>query len=322
MTDLADPSLASLALELRAQCAAELDDRPVGHFHDRPWLRQAFLRVPREHFVPDQVWWPTARDDGLHHVIDRHERPRAWLKGVYQPGASLITQVADGAVRPEDGPTDQPFTSAASCSAVVVDMLHYLDPGPDDIALEIGTGSGYSTALLAQRVRPGNVVTVEIDEQLAARARAALADLGLHPTVVAGDGELGYLARARYTRIISTAAVREIPQAWLDQAAPGAIVVTPLYGPFGHDALLRLVADGRGGGEGRLVTGVAFMKVRGQRTAHRSFEELGWPTVDGRWPAYADVEYRVTVRDSRQEIRIIVGTGLGADTAPRRPCVG
>ncbi|MEU2956283.1 methyltransferase domain-containing protein [Streptomyces xanthochromogenes] len=303
MTDVADPSLASLAQDLRAACAAELDARPVGHFNGRPWLREAFLRVPREHFVPDQVWWPTARDDGLHHVIDRHERPRAWLKGVYQPGASLITQVADGAVQPEDGPTDQPFTSAVSCSAVVVDMLHYLDPGPDDIALEIGTGSGYSTALLAHAVRPENLVTIEIDEQLADRARESLAALGLHPTAVAGDGELGHPGR-RFTRIISTAAVYEIPRAWLNQAAPGAIVVTPLHGPFGHDALLRLVADGHGGGIGRLVTGVAFMKMRGQRHTGRSFADLGWPTADGPWPAYADVVYQVSVHDGHQQIRI------------------
>ncbi|WP_189969060.1 rRNA adenine N-6-methyltransferase family protein [Streptomyces violascens] len=304
MTDApAEDRLASLAAELRAECAAEIDSRMVGHFNDRPWLRQAFLKVPREHFVPDQVWWPTPRDDGMHHVIDRHERPRAWLKGVYRPRASLITQVADGRVLPEDGPTDAPFTSAVSCSAVVVDMLHYLDPGPDDTALEIGTGSGYSTALLAYRVRPENLVTIEIDEQLADRARHTLASFGLYPAVLAADGEFGDPAHAPYTRIISTAAVREIPQAWLDQAAPGAILVTPLYGPFGHDALLRLTADGQGGGEGRLVTGVAFMKMRGQR-ADRSFAELGWPTVDGPWPAYADADYRVTVGGGRQQVRI------------------
>ncbi|WP_167163193.1 methyltransferase domain-containing protein [Streptomyces sp. MBT27] len=296
--------LEGLAVELRAACAAEIDGRTVGHFNDRPWLREAFLEVPREHFVPDQVWWPTPRGDGLHHVIDRRERPRAWLKGVYRSRASLITQVADGTVRPEDGPTDEPFTSAVSCSAVVVDMLHYLDAGPDDTALEIGTGSGYSTALLAHRVCPENLVSIEIDEELADRARQALADLGLHPTVVAGDGEAGHPARAPYTRIISTAAVREIPQAWLDQAAPGAVIVTPLYGPFGHDGLLRLIADGHGGGQGRLVTGVAFMKTRGQRRTDRSFADLGWPTVDGPWPAYADALYQVTVQDGHQRIHI------------------
>ncbi|MFJ8314252.1 MULTISPECIES: hypothetical protein [unclassified Streptomyces] len=48
MTTLIDPA------ELRAQCAAELDGRE-GHFQDRAWLREAFLAVPREHFVPDRV---------------------------------------------------------------------------------------------------------------------------------------------------------------------------------------------------------------------------------------------------------------------------
>ncbi|MFD9795849.1 rRNA adenine N-6-methyltransferase family protein [Streptomyces sp. NPDC059070] len=304
MTDTAAINLAAFAAELRAQCAAEIDARTEGHFNGRPWLREAFLTVPREHFVPDQYWWPNPRDDGLHYVIDRRERPRAWLRGVYRPRTSLITQVADGAVRPQDEPTDAPFTSAVSCSAAVVDMLHHLDPHPADQVLEIGTGSGYSTALLAQRVPAENIVTMEIDTELADRARASLAGLGLRPAVVAGDGELGYPHRAPYTRIICTAAVREVPRAWLDQAAPGAVVITPLYGPFGHDALLRLIADGQGGGDGRLVTGVAFMKVRGQR-AERSFEELGWPTVTGPWPRYVDADYHVTVRNGRQKIQIV-----------------
>lgn len=290
--------------ELRARCAAELDGRECGHFHERPWLRAAFLTVPREHFVPDQVWWPYPDEDGLHPVIDRAVRPRSWLRAVYTAHASLITQVADGRVPPQDGPTREAFTSAASCPAVVVDMLHHLDPGPGDTALEIGTGTGYSTALLAHRVPPDQLVTVEIDRQLADLARDRLTRLGLRPTVVCGDGEQGHSRRSPYTRIISTAAVRRVPQAWLDQAAPGAVVITPLNGPFGHDALLRLVADGEGGGQGRLLTGVAFMKMRGQRE-ERPYSELGWPLVAGGWPAYTDAEYRVTVKGGRQQISLL-----------------
>ncbi|MFC0844147.1 methyltransferase domain-containing protein [Streptomyces noboritoensis] len=292
------------ARALRAQCAAELDSRRTGHFNGRPWLREAFLAVPREHFVPDQVWWPHPGEDGLHPVIDRAVRPRSWLRAVYTAQASLITQVADGRVRPQDGPTKEAFTSAASCPAVVVDMLHYLDPQPGDSALEIGTGTGYSSALLAQRIPTGRLVTVEIDRQLADLARDKLAHLHLRPTVVCADGERGYPSRAPYTRIISTAAVRRVPQAWLDQAAPGAVIVTPLNGPFGHDALLRLVADGDGGAEGRLVTGVAFMKVRGQRD-ELPYDELGWPEVTGTWPTYTDADYRVTLHEGRQSIRIV-----------------
>ncbi|MFJ8314251.1 MULTISPECIES: hypothetical protein [unclassified Streptomyces] len=100
------------------------------------------------------------------------------MRAVYAAQASLITQVEDGLVRPEDGLAKEAFTSAASCPAVLVDMLHHLDPGPDDMALEIGTGSGYSTALLAQRVRPENLVTMELNTELPDLAGEKLAGLG------------------------------------------------------------------------------------------------------------------------------------------------
>ncbi|MCZ4101750.1 MULTISPECIES: hypothetical protein [Streptomyces] len=72
--------VAHIADRLRVQCAQELDARESGYFHQRAWLRTAFLTVPRENVVPEQVWWPHPRDDGLHHVINRGQHPRAWIK--------------------------------------------------------------------------------------------------------------------------------------------------------------------------------------------------------------------------------------------------
>lgn len=62
-------------------------------------------RAPRSRpFAPDVVWRPRENDNGRCPVLSRAQRPGQWRQAVYRPQAALITQVADGAVRPEDGP--------------------------------------------------------------------------------------------------------------------------------------------------------------------------------------------------------------------------
>ncbi|MFE7122044.1 rRNA adenine N-6-methyltransferase family protein [Streptomyces sp. NPDC057654] len=291
--------------DLRARCAADIEARLDGaYFTGQPWLRATFLTVPREEFVPGRVWWAHPRTDGLYHVIDRAERPRAWLKAVYMPLAALITQIADGRVRTEDGPTDcSAFTSSISCPAVVVDMLHHLDLQPSNRVLEIGTGSGYNTALLAQQT--DEVTSVEIDRGLAKGAAATLHQLGYAPLVVCADGEQGYAARAPYDRILSTAAVRAIPPAWPRQTRAGGVIVTPLATPFNCDVLCRLVSDGQGGATGTLIKSILFMKTRDQRT-ERPFAELGWtPTAAAVDLRRTWADYEVTISASgEQHVRL------------------
>jgi protein-L-isoaspartate(D-aspartate) O-methyltransferase len=113
--------------------------------------------------------------------------------------------------------------------------------------LEIGTGSGYQTALLAALAR--EVYTVEILPALAARARALLLDeLGLqnvHPRV--GDGALGWPEEAPFDRILVAAAAPEVPPALREQLAPGGRMILPL-GDDPYDQVLRVVdrrEDGR-----------------------------------------------------------------------------
>ncbi len=174
-------------------------------------------------------------------------------------------------------------------------MLHHLDPQPGDQVLEVGTGTGYSAALLTCRVGADNLVTVEIDAGLATSARTNLAKLGMTPQVLVGDGEQGWPSGAPYDRIMSTAAVREVPTAWVEQLRPGGVLLTPLDTPFGCDGLLLLTADGHGAADGHLINGVSFMKVRGQRD-RRSFRELGWPLWE---------DYRVRVGPVGQRIRTV-----------------
>jgi protein-L-isoaspartate(D-aspartate) O-methyltransferase len=98
--------------------------------------------------------------------------------------------------------------------------------GPERV-LEIGTGSGYQAAILAELA--AEVCSVERFESLAGRAGALLTDLGYHNVnVIVGDGTMGYPEAAPYDRIIVTAAAPKIAQPWLDQLADGGRLVLPL----------------------------------------------------------------------------------------------
>ncbi|MFE5842100.1 methyltransferase domain-containing protein [Streptomyces niveus] len=302
------------AENLRAGCAREISLSPRG-FGDCDWLHEAFMTVPREHFVPDRVWWPASREDGSYPLIDRSEQPRAWLKAVYAPGAALITQIDDGAAEPT-GPAKGAFTSSISASAVVIELLRHLAPRPGDRILEIGTGTGYTTALLIHRAGDSGVVTVEIDDGLSARAATRLDELRLRPTLVVADGEQGYAPAGPYDRIVATASVRQIPRAWLEQLRPGGVLVAPMDSPYGHDLLVHLTGDGNGSAHGHFLEAVTFMPVRGQRAA-RPYEDLGWMAGAETHP-WEDL--RIVADPDGQQIRC--STPTGQDPRPRSDTQG
>lgn len=260
---------------LRQRCLEQMEADPRNYFGGLAWLREAFMAIPREHFVPTRVWWPRPGVDGLYKLIDRDETPNAWLKAVYRLRTPLVTQIDDGAV-PASGPATGWFTSSISCITVVIEMLRHLAPRPGERILEIGTGTGYSSALLAHRTGPGTVTSIEIDPHIAAHARQRHSALGADVHTITGDGELGHPAAAPYDRIVSMASVRRIPPAWLRQLRPGGVLVVPLDTPFGWDLTVLFTGTGHGAAVGRPVATVEFMRVRGQRGA-RPHGELGWP---------------------------------------------
>lgn len=113
---------------------------------------------------------------------------------------------------------------------VVAIMTQLLDVRPDDRILEIGTGSGYQAAILAEICR--EVVSIEIVDQLARSGAKRLEDMGyMNITVLGGDGYLGYPLRAPYDGIIITAAVEPVPPLLVGQLAPGGRIVVPLGNP-------------------------------------------------------------------------------------------
>ncbi|MCI4345636.1 MAG: protein-L-isoaspartate O-methyltransferase [Thermoplasmata archaeon] len=138
--------------------------------------------------------------------------------------------------------------STISAPHMVAIQLEALALRPGLSALEVGSGSGYLLALLAELLGPtGRIVGVERVEELVEQSRALLADLGYGKriTVVEADGRLGWPAGAPYDRIVvSAAAPRLFPQ-WRAQLREGGRMVVPL-GPGSSQRLLTVRAGPEG----------------------------------------------------------------------------
>ncbi len=145
---------------------------------------------------------------------------------------------------------------------VVAVMTQALEAGPRSKVLEIGTGSGYQTAVLSRLCR--RVYTIERYRGLLRAAEQRFAALRLHNiTTRAGDGAQGWPAQAPFERVIVTAAAPEVPGELVDQLAPGGILVLPV-GRTGRDQDLLCLRRGEAGVVEERLGGVRFVPlVRG-----------------------------------------------------------
>jgi protein-L-isoaspartate(D-aspartate) O-methyltransferase len=152
----------------------------------------------------------------------------------------------------EDQTISQPY--------IVAYMTEYLRLGNEDKVLEIGTGSGYQAAVLAEIV--DTVYTIEIVDVLAKNAEKTLERLGYENVLVKrGDGYAGWPEHAPYDAIIITAAPTKIPEPLLDQLKIGGIMILPL-GDYSQE--LVLIEKNINGLEKKTLLPVRFVPMTGE----------------------------------------------------------
>jgi len=142
----------------------------------------------------------------------------------------------------DDGPLPIGAGQTISQPFIVAEMTQALRLSGEEKVLEIGTGSGYQTAILSRLCR--EVVTVERLPSLSEAARTRLDGLGVTNVVyVVGDGSLGCPDMAPYDRILSAAASPDVPTPWVEQLAEGGAVVLPMGGRY-EQVLARVTKRG------------------------------------------------------------------------------
>jgi len=161
----------------------------------------------------------------------------------------------------EDRPLTIGCSQTISQPYIVASMLQAAELRPEDCVLEIGTGSGYQTALLAEIV--SSAISIERHSDLAQIARERLSRLGYtNVEIVIADGTLGYLPKAPYDAILVSAAAPRIPQTLAQQLAMGGRMVVPV----GHRDLqdLILVRNQEEGLRHIRLDGCAFVPLIGE----------------------------------------------------------
>ncbi len=146
-----------------------------------------------------QPWRVSRRGKGLAADHPRGTTREEWLRLAYS--AETLTTQLDGHLTADQcgGPVTGVPTSSSTDPTTVAGMIESLDLDAGHRVLEIGTGTGYSTALMCHYLGEDNVTTVEVDPEVAARADAALEAAGFSTWTVTGDGLLGHPAGRRST---------------------------------------------------------------------------------------------------------------------------
>ena len=187
-----------------------------------------------------------------------------WLAAVYQD-QTLITQFDEDepdwnhpASRDGGAPT-----SSSTLPSLVVRMWADAEVYEGHTVLEVGAGTGYSTALACEHLGSDAVTAIEVDPCRLDQAAAALYGCGYSPDLAVADGLYGYWPSAPFDRIVAACSVRTIPPAWLAQTHPGGKILTTLGGWLHGYARVLLTVAADGTAQGSLLPGtISFMPAR------------------------------------------------------------
>jgi len=144
--------------------------------------------------------------------------------------------------------------------------------------LEVGAGSGWHAATIAEIVAPseaprsewGHVYTVEIVQGLAESARRNIMNAGYgdRVTIICTDGSMGYAEKAPYDRILVTAAAPDVPEPLIEQLKPNGIMLIPVGNVHLFQSLIKITKEANGKIREENLGGVAFVPLTG-RYGHR-----------------------------------------------------
>lgn len=162
----------------------------------------------------------------------------------------------------EDSPLPIGYEQTISQPSLVLEMTRLLSLDKNCKVLEIGTGSGYQTAFLAEFAEA--VYTVERIPELLEKAKVRLGLLGyinIHFNVA--DGSTGWRENEPYDRIIVTAAAEEIPEELINQLKSGGRMIIPV-GPQGSQSLTLITKDHQGETRSEKIFSVVFVELKGR----------------------------------------------------------
>ena len=169
-------------------------------------------------------------------------------------------------VSPDDSEfaySDQPlnigYGQTISAPHMVAIMTELLEPGKEDVVMEIGGGSGYQAAVLASLVK--QVYTIELVPRLCELAKSNLKKAGIsNVSVIQGDGSLGYLEKAPYDKILVACGTDSIYPAWKEQLREGGILLAPVNA--GNHQELILSRKAKGTLEEKRILSCSFVPLR------------------------------------------------------------